>query len=197
MRLPQQRFLFFFNYSYSVNYLKVRDTISVIIFICTIYLVFFCFILLRFREVFLRFVITRTIILTLPLILALRLATNRFMARYRERFLFETRCSQINQEFLVYTSDYTQWSVPACFNLQQITIDCCVISNSLFTLIRGYSICSNKKSTTIKLCQRRIWVECDYRGYKSDLFSAKHSKQSFWSPSPLLSLSLARTLSIS
>jgi hypothetical protein len=113
VRLPQQRFLFFFNYSYSVNYLKVRDTISVIIFICTIYLIFFCFILLRFREVFLRFVIIRNIIL-LPLpVLALRLATNRFMARYRERFPSRAGVLYVDKSRI----PCSQWSVPAYFNL--------------------------------------------------------------------------------
>lgn len=36
-----------YSYYYSVNYLKVRDTISVIIFICTIYIFFFFRFLLR------------------------------------------------------------------------------------------------------------------------------------------------------
>lgn len=56
VRLPQQRFFFFLiTVIQLINYLKLRDTISVIIFICTIYLIFFYFILLRFRKVSLRF----------------------------------------------------------------------------------------------------------------------------------------------
>ena len=42
VRLPQQRFFFFLiTVIQLINYLKLRDTISVIIFICTIYLIFF------------------------------------------------------------------------------------------------------------------------------------------------------------
>lgn len=153
VRLPQQRFFFFFfNYSYSVNYLKVRDTISVIIFICTLYLFFFCFILLRFREVSLWFVITRTIIL-LPH-RSSRYGWRRiviWLATARDSF--ETRRSQINQKFLVLHQQlYTQWSCACAFrfatNNNQLLHN---LKFSSFILIRGYSVCSNKKSTTISI----------------------------------------------
>lgn len=68
---------------------------------------------------------------------------------------FETRRSQINQKFFVLHQQlYTQWSVLARFDLQQITINYCIISNLSFILIRGYSVCSNKKSTTISIKEK-------------------------------------------